>query len=76
MKEGNMFYNMKESKRIDGLRSIAFAPFAIAMVLYLLSYPFPVLLLPSGFLLVAAAIWFVVWLPIWWRKRKAFLANH
>lgn len=71
-----MFYNMNEAKKIDRLRTIAFAPFALAMVLYLLSYPLPVLLLPSGFLLVAAAIWFAVWVVVWWRKRKAFLANH
>jgi len=71
-----MFYNMKEAKKIDSLSNIAFAPFAIAMVLYLLSYPLPVLLLPSGFLLVATAIWFFVWVPVWWRKRKAFLENH
>jgi hypothetical protein len=71
-----MFYNMKEAKKIDRLHTVAFAPFAFAMVLYVLSYPFPVLLLPSGFLLVATTIWFAVWLAVWLKKRKAFLDNH
>ena len=71
-----MFYNMKEAKKIDRIPYIGFAPFALAMVLHLLSYPFPVILLPSGILLILAAIWFAVWTLVYFKKRKAFLDNH